>query len=115
MKNTCFPMRTSRWLTLAFALAFFVGQRGVAQDAGGPLGGPQAAAPADSNQKFGEAPEDHSLEFLRDQSIMLKEGQWQFDVGLNYTIPDHNFTQFAYSGGTAISNLFPLDSRDAAS
>ena len=43
---------------------------------------------------------------------MLKEGQWQFDVGLNYTIVDHNFTQLAFSGGTSASNLLPLDSRE---
>ena len=65
----------------------------------------QNAPPAD--QKYGEKPQDYSQEFLRQESVLLHAGEWQFDVGLNYTVFDHNFTLLAQSGGTVTA----VDSR----
>jgi hypothetical protein len=67
----------------------------------------ETPTPTPADQKFGEQPPDRSHEFLRKQDVLLKEGQWQFDVGLQYLIFTHDYTQFAQSG----VNIFPVDSR----
>ena len=41
-----------------------------------------------SVEKLGDAPASSTLEFLRQQAILLKPGQCQFDWGLNYTVFD---------------------------
>ncbi len=56
------------------------------------LGGPQLSGPGNARQKaanpdeqkLGEAPEDTSLRFLRQQTVLLKPGEMQFDVSLQY-------------------------------
>jgi hypothetical protein len=40
--------------------------------------------PAD-NQSLGKAPEDNSQWFLRGETVLLKEGQWEMDYGFEYT------------------------------
>jgi hypothetical protein len=52
-----------------------------------------------SEEKLGQAPEDYSHQFLRQESVLLKKGQYQFDVGLNYTVFDHNFTNLGIGIG----------------
>jgi hypothetical protein len=42
-------------------------------------------------EKLGEKPEDRSLEFLRAETVLLKPGKRQFDVGFLYTIQERNF------------------------
>jgi hypothetical protein len=73
---------------------------------------PSDQTPPPADQKYGEKPQDYSQEFLRQESVLLKAGQWQFDVGLSYLIFDHNFTQLAIqtSGGN-VTAVAPLDSR----
>ena len=65
------------------------------------------AAPA-AEQKFGEQPPDRSHEFLRKQDVLLHAGQWQFDVGFQYLIFTHDYTQSAQSG----SLISAVDSRE---
>lgn len=50
----------------------------------------QSGAPGSFGEveKLGDAPPSSTLEFLRQQAILLKPGQCQFDWGLNYTIFD---------------------------
>jgi hypothetical protein len=62
----------------------------------GPVPQPENAAPTTpaipSDQKLGEAPPDHHLEFLREQTVLLKPCEWQLDVGLTYLHADSTFT-----------------------
>ncbi len=67
----------------------------------------EKATPA-AEQKFGEQPPDRSHEFLRKQDVLLHAGQWQFDVGLQYLIFTHDYTQLAQSG----SIISAVDSRE---
>ena len=85
----------------------------------------QPMAPADQtppppDQKFGEKPQDYSQEFLRQDSVLLHAGEWQFDAGLSYLVFDHNYTTSPRRGGTitAVDSrlterllLVPLDAR----
>jgi hypothetical protein len=41
--------------------------------------------------KLGEKPEDRSLEFLRAETVLLKPGKYQFDIGFQYIIQERNF------------------------
>jgi hypothetical protein len=54
------------------------------------------APPDDPNkkkeeQKFGRAPEVNTMQFLRTQDVLLKEGEWQFDTGFAYVNFDNPF------------------------
>jgi hypothetical protein len=42
-------------------------------------------------ERLGKEPEDHSLEFLRRETVLLAPGKWQLDVGLTYTITQSEF------------------------
>jgi hypothetical protein len=70
-----------------------------------PVANQTATPPAD--QKFGEQPPDRSHEFLRKQDVLLRAGQWQFDVGLSYLIFTHDYTQLSQVGNL----ISPVDSR----
>jgi hypothetical protein len=63
--------------------------------------------PPPADQKFGEKPQDYSQEFLRQESVLLKPGQWQFDLGLSYLNFFHDYTNL----GSAAGNIVPVDSR----
>ena len=41
--------------------------------------------------KLGEKPVDNSLEFLRAETVLLKPGKYQFDIGIQYQIQERNF------------------------
>jgi hypothetical protein len=41
--------------------------------------------------KLGEKPEDRSLDFLRAETVLLKPGKYQFDIGVSYSIQERNF------------------------
>lgn len=41
-------------------------------------------------QTIGEAPEDYTVQFLRQQSVLLKHGEWQLDYGIQYSITDND-------------------------
>ncbi len=62
-------------------------------------------------QKLGEAPEDYSHQFLRQESVLLRPGDWQLDIGINYTVFDHNYTNLAVGGSGGSSSVVPVDSR----
>lgn len=87
-------------LAVAGALTLAAGRFLAAQDLP-PIAGPSApgAAPP-SQEKLGTAPEDYSHEFLRQESVLLKPGDWQLDTGLNYTVYDHYFTGIEVNGVT---------------
>lgn len=56
----------------------------------------ESASPESANPesaKLGEAPEDYSRQFLRQDSVLLKPGEWQFDVGVSYSLFRHDFTR----------------------
>jgi hypothetical protein len=42
-------------------------------------------------EKLGTAPEDRTLEFLRTETVLLKPGESQCDVGVNYLFSDNDF------------------------
>lgn len=42
-------------------------------------------------ESLGSAPENVGIQFLRTQTVLLKPCQWQFDVGLAYTIAESDF------------------------
>lgn len=42
-------------------------------------------------ESLGSAPENAGVQFLRAQTVLLKPCQWQFDVGLAYTIAESDF------------------------
>ena len=52
----------------------------------------QSGAPGSFGEveKLGDAPPSNTLEFLRQQAILLKPGQWQFDWGLAYSVFNFN-------------------------
>jgi hypothetical protein len=52
----------------------------------------QSGAPGSFGEveKLGDAPPSNTLEFLRQQAILLKPGKWQFDWGLAYSVFNFN-------------------------
>jgi hypothetical protein len=52
----------------------------------GAAGKPGEGRGGRPDEEYGEAPSDHSLQFLRGQAVLLAEGQWQFDYGLVYAV-----------------------------
>jgi hypothetical protein len=58
---------------------------------------PSPAPPADSSgsiskvEKLGDAPPSNTLQFLRQEAVLLKPGQWQVDWGLTYSVFDQRF------------------------
>ncbi len=71
----------------------------------------QPPSQLDDNQKLGQAPEDFSHQFLRQESVLLKCGELQIDVGLNYTVFDHNYTNLAIDQASGDPVVVALDSR----
>ena len=93
------PRRIPAALVLLLAWA----QGADAQDLGDFQAHVQAAAPeASPPEKLGQPPENTTQQFLREDIVLLKPGDWQLDVGLNYTIADHDYTQLTVKkpGGT---------------
>ncbi len=45
--------------------------------------GPSTPGP-NADKKMGKAPVDYTRQFLRTQSVLIKQGQWQFDTGAAY-------------------------------
>jgi hypothetical protein len=96
-----------RWLAIAYLIVFTSSRFSLAQEGAVPERGVAAQPPGVSDkEKFGVAPEDNSREFLRQESVLLKPCEWQFDVGLNYTIFDHRFTDIALPNNIPV----PVDS-----
>jgi hypothetical protein len=55
-----------------------------------PVGGGTGSGAANPTEEptLGSAPEDYGLQFLREATVLLSPGQWQFDYGLSYTLDD---------------------------
>jgi hypothetical protein len=74
--------------------------------------GPSSEQPRPpSEEKLGQAPEDYSHQFLRRDSVLLKPGDWQFDVGLNYTVFDRSYTNLDIGESKGQVVITPIDSR----
>jgi hypothetical protein len=72
-----------------------VGQVGWAQTPAIPPADNAAAATLAESEKMGQAPENNSQQFLREDTILLKPGEWKLDAGLSYIIDEKPFTQLA--------------------
>lgn len=53
-------------------------------------------------EKLGEAPEDTSLQFLRESTVLLKPGESQFDIGVEYLLSESDFPIVLLSGGDVV-------------
>ncbi len=60
-------------------------------DAGGTGEKKKEASTLVGAKTIGTAPEDNTLEFLRAQTVLLKPGKSQFDIGIEYTLTENNF------------------------
>lgn len=45
-------------------------------------------------ERLGNEPEDYSLQFLRRQTVLLRPGQWQFDIGVWYSVSENDLPVF---------------------
>src|SRR5262249_37106755 len=53
-----------------------------------------------TQQRYGKEPVSNTLQFLRNQDVLLDPGSWQFDVGFNYTLFDTQFPAFSTNPST---------------
>jgi hypothetical protein len=85
------------------ALAAVQQQSPSAPTSAGDQSNGQSGAPGSFAQveKLGDAPTSNTLEFLRQQAVLLHCGECQFDWGLTYSVLDDRFAQLAVNGGTA--------------
>ena len=58
----------------------------------------QPAQTIGQEDRLGRAPEDRSLQFLRQVTVLLEPGQWQFDIGIDYTLFETDFTDIVPPG-----------------
>jgi hypothetical protein len=56
-----------------------------------PAGEEGAGGENKKEQTYGQAPTNHSLQFLRQVDVLLKPGAWQFDTGFVYTLFTNDF------------------------
>lgn len=62
-------------------------------------------------EKLGEEPEDRSLDFLRTQTVLLKPGENQFDVGLTYLLTETEFPILLTDGMGSIVSVDEVNFR----
>jgi len=62
------------------------------------------AQPGGDDKKLGKAPVDYSRQFLRTQSVLLKQGQCQFDTGAAYATVESYFPTIV--GGNLTQGFF---------
>jgi hypothetical protein len=79
------------------------------QDAGRE-GGDEPKALADA-EKLGEEPEDTSLQFLRDATVLLDPGESQFDIGVTYLYTDNSFPILLVDDGDNVVGVEDVDFR----
>jgi hypothetical protein len=53
-------------------------------------------------ESVGEEPEDTSLQFLRTATVLLKPGESQFDIGINYLFTENTFPVLLFSGADIV-------------
>ncbi|MBI1249564.1 hypothetical protein GC197_17205 [bacterium] len=56
-------------------------------------------------ETFGEEPRDFNIQFLRTASVLLKQGDWQFDYGIQYSKADYNFPITLFPSGVARADI----------
>jgi hypothetical protein len=71
------------------------------KDNEGENGGKKKEEKLATADKLGEKPVDNSLEFLRAETVLLKPGKYQFDIGIQYQIQERNFPVLLTSGAAA--------------
>jgi hypothetical protein len=64
-------------------------------------GGGTATPTLADAEKLGEEPEDTSLQFLRESTVLLRPGQSQFDIGITYLLSESEFPILLTTGGVA--------------
>jgi hypothetical protein len=65
----------------------------------GPVGPPPGPGSGlQEGQSLGEEPVDNSVQFLRQQSVLLGPGDLQFDYGFNYAVSDNDFPLASVNG-----------------
>jgi hypothetical protein len=72
-------------------------------DEGGENGDGKKKDKLATADKLGKKPEDRSLEFLRAETVLLKPGRYQFDIGFQYTIQERNFPILLTTGAASPS------------
>ena len=55
-------------------------------------------------QTLGEEPEDTNVQFLRQQSVLLNQGDWQLDYGVQYTLAENDIP-VAITGGGPVTGV----------
>ena len=60
-------------------------------DAGASKDGEKKEGALSGAEKLGKEPEDNTLVFLRAETVLLKPGQSQFDIGMTYLITSNQF------------------------
>jgi hypothetical protein len=60
-------------------------------DAGAAKDGEKKEGALSGAEKLGKEPEDNTLVFLRAETVLLKPGQSQFDIGMTYLITSNQF------------------------
>ncbi len=86
--------RVACWMPTTFVLVLTLGRVSFSQEPA-LQADVQPAAHVANQEKLGEAPENNTQQFLREDTILLKPGEWKFDVGLSYLIDEKPFTQLA--------------------
>lgn len=65
----------------------------------GPPAGDRPPGGLAQDQTLGEEPEDTTVQFLRQQSVLLNRGDWQIDHGFVYSVADNDFPIASITGG----------------
>lgn len=73
--------------------------------------------PPGGDEPIGQAPENNNLQFLRQTTVLLSPGEWQFDIGIEYSLSESDFTDVLPGSILAETNLrtrtlmIPLEAR----
>ncbi|MFN3151331.1 transporter [Bremerella sp.] len=67
--------------------------------------GSSSSNSASQSETYGEEPQDFNIQFLRTASVLLKQGDWQFDYGIAYAKDDYDFPITLTPSGVARANL----------
>ncbi|MEW4564759.1 transporter [Bremerella sp. JC770] len=70
-----------------------------------PQGSSAATSPQSESETYGEEPQDFNIQFLRTASVLLQQGDWQFDYGIAYAKDDYDFPIALNPSGVARANI----------
>jgi hypothetical protein len=80
------------------------------EDADGKGDGDETDSLTGADQ-LGSAPEDNTLEFLRTQTVLLKPGDMQFDIGFQYTLQENDFPILLVDGSGDVVGIDEVEFR----